>query len=184
MKLAAFLLLAAVTGAAALDFRPMLIEAQGEGGKYTYLQFRDAGKAVTYLPPRGWKFHGRADALCLTVPETVGVEIDIRVVPLEEPLRVESASQSAFEQVARRALPGEGTKVELVAVEANPLSIDGHKTIEFTFQYVIFGGPVRVSFLYLTRGEELLCFRVASHPTAFDRLHRIFRQSLHSFAGL
>lgn len=184
MKLAVLLLLAAVSGAAALDLRAIVMEAQGEGGKYTYLEFRDRGKPVTYMPPTGWKFHGRAEALSFTVAETVGVEIDIRRQELDVPLSMDESDGRAFERLARQSLPGDATKVELLGREANPLRIDGRATVEFTFQYVIFGSPVRVSQLYLTRGYELLCFRVVARPADFARLHRTFRQSLHSFDGL
>ena len=183
MKLAALLVLATASAAGALDFRPMVMEGRGEGGKYTYLEFRDAGHAVTYMPPRTWRFHGRSDQLCLTVPDTTGVEIDISVLPVGVPMVVETASLPAFEEFARRALPSEAAKVELVAMD-NPLIIDGRKTVEFTFQYTIFGGPVRVSFLYAAREKELVCFRIAARPEDFDRLRQTFRLSLHSVAGL
>lgn len=184
MKLATLLLLAAVSAASAMDFRPMVMEGRGEGGRYAYLQFRDHEKAVTYMPPRFWKFHGRESALCLTVPETTGVEIDISVLELSEPMPVETAKLSAFEEFARKSLPLDAIKVELVAVEDNPLAIDGRKTVEVTFNYVIFAGPVRVSYLYAAREKELFCFRVVARPEDFDRLHQTFRLSLHSFAGL
>lgn len=183
MKLAALILLAAASAVGALDFRPVVMEGRGEGGKYTYLEFHDDGKAVTYMPPRTWCFHGSAAQLCLTVPDTKGVEIDISVLPVKAPMIVESASLAAFKEFAQNSLPSEAGKVELVAVD-NPLIIDGRKTVEFTFQYVIFGGPVKVSYLYAAREKELLCFRVVARPEDFDRLHQTFRLSLHSLAGL
>ena len=184
MKLAALLFLAAASVAAALDFRPMVMEGRGEGGKYTYLEFRDDGKAVTYMPPRSWRFHGGAAQLCLTVPDTTGVEIDIGLLALKEPMPVESANLSAFADIARQSLPAEAVKVERGAVDFNPLIIDGHNTVEVTFDYMIFGGPIRVSCLYAARGKELVCFRVVARPDDFDRVHLAFRLSLHSFAGL
>ena len=184
MKLAALLLLGAASVAGALDFRPIVMEGRGEGGKYAYLQFRDHEKPVTYMPPRSWKFHGRESALCLAVPDTTGVEIDISVLELSEPMVVETARLPAFEEFARQALPMDAIKVELVAVENNPIIVDGHKTVEVTFNYVIFGGPIKVSFLYAAREKELFCFRVVARPEDFERLHQTFRLSLHSFAGL
>ena len=184
MKLTALLLLAATSAAWALDFRPVVMEGRGEGGKYAYLQFRDAGRAVTYMPPRLWKFHGREGQLCLTVPGITGAEIDIGVQVMREPMLVEAAGLRAYEELARQALPTEAVKVELNAVTFNPLVLDGHQTVEVTFTYVIFGGPLKVSFLYAAREKELLCCRVVARPEDFDRLHQAFALSLHSFAGL
>lgn len=184
MKLSAFLLLAVVSAAGALDFRPTVVEGRGEGGKYSYLQFRDNGNNVSYMPPRTWGFRGRESTLCLTVPGTTGVEIDIGVLPLKDPRLEEPRNLRAFEEFSRQLLPGEAAKVEFVAVEFNPLVIDGRNTVEVTFSYLIFGGPIKVSFLYAVRDKDLLCFRVVAKPEEFDRLHQTFRTSLHSFAGL
>lgn len=185
MKLIALFLLAATAAAPALDFRPLVVEAQGEGGKYTYLEFRDEGKSVTYMPPRGWKIYGRDSHLCLSVPGCTGVEIDFGLIPVGEAV-VEQGTNLLLllEKLARAALPPAATKVELLGAEQNPLIIDGHQTIEVTFRYVIFGGPLKVSFLYLARKGELLCFRVVAPPAEFERLHETFRLSLHTFAGL
>ena len=184
MNRAALLLLTATATAGALDFRPVVIENIGEGGRYRYLQFRDEGRAVTYMPPKAWTFHGDAARFCLTVPQTTGVEIDISAVAVTAPMPVEAANVSAFVELARQALPAEAAKVEKVAASFNPLILDGHATVEVIFDYVIFGGPVRVSQLYAARGEGLVCFRVVARPADFDRLHETFRLSLHSFAGL
>lgn len=180
----ALLLLAAASSAVALDFRPVLVESRGEGGKYTYLEFRDLGNTVTYMPPRTWRFHGGATRLSLTAPDTKGVEIDIGVLPLREPMPVDAAHLSAFASLALLSLPAEAVKVEQVAVDFNPLLIDGHATVEVTFKYVIFGGPIEVSYLYAARENALICFRVVARPEDFDRLHQTFRLSLYSFAGL
>ena len=184
MKPATLLLLAVTATAGALDFRPIVMEGRGEGGKYAYLQFRDGGNTVTYMPPRSWAFHGREAQLCLAVPKTTAAEIDISVLAVKEPMPVEAASLPAFEEFARQSLPDEAGKVELIAVDFNPLIIDGRKTVEVTFNYVIFGGPIKVSYLYAARGKELFCFRVVARPEDFDRLHQAFKMSLHSFAGL
>jgi hypothetical protein len=184
MKRASLLLLAAASTAGALDFRPMLMDGIGEGGRYTYLEFRDEGKVVTYMPPRTWRFHGVASQLCLTVPETTGVEIDISLLAAGKPLPVEAENLSAFEDLARKSLPSEAVKVARGGVAFSPLIIDGHKTVEVTFDYIIFGGPIRVSFLYAAREKALVCFRVVSRPEDFERLHQAFLLSLHSFAGL
>ncbi len=185
MKLAALLLLAAASAAPALDFHPLVVEAQGEGGKYTYIEFRDEGKAVTYMPPRGWKFHGRDLKLCLVVPDCTGVEIDLGLIAMDEPVDGKGTNfLLMLEKFARASLPEAATKVELLGAEYNPLIIDGHQTVEVTFRYVIFGRPIKVSLLYLARKSELLCFRVVAPPAEFDRLHQTFRLSLHTFAGL
>lgn len=184
MKLTALLLLAAAYATYAIDFRPVAIEAAGEGGKYTYLQFRDQGQAVTYMPPRSWRFIGHASQLCLTAPDVTGAEIDICALPMKEPMAVESANVQAFVELARQSLPAEAYKVEMTAAAFNPLIIDSHQTVEVTFTYVIFGGPIKVSLLYAAREGELLCFRVVARPDDFDRLSQTFKMSLHSLAGL
>ena len=184
MKLATLFLIAAASLAHALDFRPIVIESAGEGGKYTYLLFRDQGKAVTYMPPKAWLYNGHASRLGLAAPGTVGAEIDMSVLPLKESMAVESSNFRAFAELARRSLPSEASKVELADVACNPLNIDGHRTIEIIFTYVIFGGPVKMSLLYAARENELLCFRVVARPEDFDRLHQTFNLSLHSLAGL
>ena len=184
MKLATLLLIAAATVTHALDFRPIVIESAGEGGKYSYLQFRDQGKTVTYMPPKAWLYSGQASRLGLAAPGTAGAEIDISALPLKESMAVESSNFRAFAELARRSLPAEASKVELADVTYNPLNLDGHRTIEMIFTYVIFGGPVKVSLLYAVRENELLCFRVVARPEDFDRLHQAFKLSLHSLAGL
>ena len=184
MKLPAMFLFAVTATAGALDFRPMVMEGVGEGGKYSYLQFHDHEKAVTYMPPRSWAFHGRDTQLCLVVPKSTGTEIDMSVFAVKKPMPVETANLHAFEELARQSLPAEASKVELVAVDFNPLVIDGHKTIEVIFDYVIFAGPIKVSYLYTAREAEVLCFRVVSRPEDFDPLRQTFKMSLHSFAGL
>lgn len=184
MKLAALFLLAVSSATHALDFRPIVIESAGEGGKYTYLQFRDQGHAVTYMPPKSWLFIGHASQLCLTAPGITGSEIDISALPMKEPMAVESSSLKVFEELARQSLPAEASKVELVAVAFNPLVIDARQTVEVTFNYVIFGGPIKVSLLYAARENELLCFRVVARPADFARLQQTFKVSLYSLAGL
>ena len=159
MKLPALLLFAVASAAHALDFRPIVIESAGEGGKYTYLQFRDQGHAVTYMPPKSWHFVGHASQLGLTVPGATGAEIDISALPMKEPPTVARSNLQAFESLARQSLPAEAAKVELTAVCFNPLVIDARQTVEVTFTYVIFGGPIKVSLLYAARENELLCFR-------------------------
>ena len=184
MKLAALLLLAVASAAHALDFRPVVIESAGEGGKYTYLQFRDHGQAVTYMPPKSWLFIGHAAQLCLAAPGTTGAEIDFSALPIKEPMAVESFNLKAFEELARQSLPAEASRVELIGAAFNPLVIDSHQTVEVTFAYVIFGGPIRVSLLYAARENDLLCFRVVARPADFDRLSQTLKMSLHSLAGL
>jgi hypothetical protein len=163
----------------ALDFTPIEVEENGEGGKYQYLQFADGEKRVTYMPPRAWSVTGTASVLKLTPPLAGQADVDIEVQPLIEPL---AADPQEYDKLARANLPAGATKVESSILE-NPLDIDGRKTIEVTLRYSFFGQPFCSSSVFLARDKELLRFRVAARANDFTALRRVFHSSLHSMAG-
>ncbi|MEA3207279.1 MAG: hypothetical protein QOE70_336 [Chthoniobacter sp.] len=184
MKLLALLLLSGMCTVHALDFVPTEVKVSGEGGQYTYLQFRDGKTKVGYLPPASWTYKGGGGRFCLVPPEVAGAEIDFRVLTLPPALTVEPANLQAFANLALEAVPNGANKVELLTTVFNPLEIDSRKSIEITLGYNFFGQSLKASHLYIVRGQTLLLFRVAAQPADFERLRKTFQASLHTLAGL
>lgn len=184
MKLIGLLLIAALPTARAIDFTPREVKEVGEGGAYSYLRFSDGAKSVTYMPPKHWDYHGAGNTFQLKVPNVVGAEIEIAEMPMDEPLTAGEESIKTFEALALESLPQGASKIETSVASFNPCELDGHKTVEITLSYVLFGQSVTVSRLYLPRKKDLLRFTIVSKPGDFERVRQVFFSSLHTLAGI
>jgi hypothetical protein len=180
-----FLLIAlALTSARGIDFAPREVKAVGEGGEYSYLRFSDGEKAVTYNPPKYWSFRGRGAVFRLDPVNITGAECEISYLAMETPLVASEANLQTFEALALESLPPGATKIETETTTFNPCELDGQKTVEVTISCVLFGQPLKISRLYLTRKEDMLRFTVLTKPGDFEQVRQTFHASLHTLAGL
>ena len=183
MKLAVLLFIASAPLVSAVSFQYSIVTTIGEGGPYSYLKFIDSRDTVTYMPPKGWQCSGSRDKLRLIPRQENHVEIFAQVRTLEEPMPVKDGEVQSFEKLTRESLPSGATKIEIVSIEP-ALQIDGHPTLEVVLTYNFFGGHFKASYLYLSRGKDLLLFHVSSPPAEFSQYRQTFHASLHTLAGL
>lgn len=203
MKFTSFLLIASIGTAQALDLTPMEAKSSGEGGQYSFVEFRDGRKKVSYMPPSSWVFRGDASCFRLADRDTPSAEIDITLRPVRDSLKVDEAKLKEFEELALLSLPSGTAKATIESVAFNPLEIDSYKTVEVVMSYTFFGQVIKASSLFAiresaavrfriedsptansARGATLITFRTAARPGEFDRIRQIFHSSLHSLAGL
>jgi hypothetical protein len=183
MKLAALLFFAGAPVLCAISFQYSVVTATGEAGPYRYLKFIDSRDTVTYMPPKGWECSGSRDKLRLIPRQASNVDIYAQVRTLPEPMPVEGADLQAFEQLTREWLPKGATNIEIASIEP-ALQIDGHPTLEVVLSYNFFGGHFKASYLYLSRGKDLIHFHVSCAPAEFAQYRQTFHASLHTLAGL
>ena len=203
MKTSLLILIASVASAQALDLTPIEAKASGEGGQYTYLEFRDGRSKVSYMPPKTWDYQGAASSLRLVDRDVSSAEADITVRPMKEALQLDEASLKSFEEIARQNLPQGAIKVQTESTIISPLEIDGHKTIEVVMCYNFFGQTIKASSLFTIRECAPVRFRVDAQPSStaardatllifrttaplgeFERMRKIFHSSLNTMAGL
>lgn len=183
MKLTLVLLLSVLPQMDALDFQYSVATTAGEGGEYSYLRFQDGGAAVSYMPPKSWRYSGSSSILRFSPPAAMQVEAHVAVQTLERKMDVDTEEQATFEGLARSSLPPGATKVELRSI-GPAMQIDGRNTVEAMLRYTFFGGTFDASVLFLTRGKDLLTFSISGPPPALAENRALFHASLSTFAGL
>lgn len=203
MKSLLLLLITWAVSASALDLTPIETKASGEGGQYTYVEFRDGHTKMTYMPPKAWDFRGDASCFRMADRDVSSAEIDITLRSLKDPLKLDDSNLKEFEEIAVRGLPQGAIKVETESTVFNPMEIDGHKTVEVVVCYNFFGQTIKASSLFairecapvrfrvgsvpastMARDSMLLIFRTAAPLNEFDRMRKVFHLSLHTIAGL
>ena len=155
----------------------------GETGPYSYLQFWDDRRPVTFVPPKGWECSGDRQKLRLIPKDASDVDIDIQVRPWGQEEPQEPAAGAAFEEMARKALPPGAEQVTILSSD-EAMQIDGYHTWEITLTHTFYGGLFKTSYLYLVRSKDLVRFRVSGKPSEFAQLRETFHASLHTLAGL
>ena len=122
------LLLLGVNARAELHFNFQLQESDLDGVKLRELVFSDAGKRVTYEPPRGWQYFGDENALRLMPPPGHTGEGLVTRIKLAQPEKFDDVTMKRLANEVLILAPPGAKQVRLVLMEKNPLLIENKET--------------------------------------------------------
>jgi hypothetical protein len=184
---AIIVLLPAAVARADLQLVPKLSEYEVDGAKLQQLEFSDgSGQAITYSPPRGWKYDGEGTRMTLYPPTKSEAKATIFVVRLPEPGSFDETSTKKLVEELPASAPRGSTDVQVVLQQKNPLMIDGKETFLTVLSYKLGGESYNYSVLFLNRigGKEQVRFQLVCRSADFKELQRAFLGSQYSWQGL
>lgn len=168
---------------AELDLTPKPSQYELDGVTFKQLAFSDGNKTVTYTPPRGWEYSGNAAQLTLQPTGKDQAEAKISKVTLSQPASFDEGTVKKLVQEVMGSIPN-GTNIQLVSQEKNPLMIERKETFLVILSYNLYGGAYNRSILFLNRGKEQIRFQLTSRQTDFKELQKAFLGSQYSWQNL
>ena len=168
---------------AQLDLTPKPSQYELDGVTFKQLAFSDGTRTVTYTPPRGWEYSGNAAQLTLQPTGKDQAEAKISKVTLSQPASFDEGTVKKLVQEVMGSIPN-GTNIQLVSQEKNPLMIERKETFLVILSYNLYGGAYNRSILFLNRGKEQIRFQLTSRQTDFKELQKAFLGSQYSWQNL
>ena len=168
---------------AQLDLTPKPSQYELDGVTFKQLAFSDGSKTVTYTPPRGWDYSGNAAQLTLQPAGKDQAEARISKVTLSQSGSFDDEMVKKLVQEVMGSVPN-GTKIQLVSQEKNPLKIERKETFLVILSYNLYGVAYNRSILFLNRGKEQIRFQLTSRQTDFKELQKAFLGSQYSWQNL
>lgn len=177
-------LLSATAARAELHFTFQTSEYEVEGVKGRQLVFADAGKQITYAPPRGWQYFGDPERLRLLPPSGQPGEALVSRIRLEVPQTFDDLTTKRLTDEAIAGLPGGSQRASVVSQQKNPLQIEGKETFLVIVHFDLYGTPQSRSVMFLNRGAEQIRFQLTCPQENFAKLQKQFLSSHFSWQNL
>jgi len=178
------LLLLGVNARAELHFNFQLQESDLDGVKLRELVFSDAGKRVTYEPPRGWQYFGDENALRLMPPPGHTGEGLVTRIKLAQPEKFDDVTMKRLANEVLILAPPGAKQVRLVSMEKNPLLIENKETFLVIANFELYGTSQMRSVMFLNRDTDQVRFQFTSPETSFKTLQKQFLASHFSWQNL
>ncbi len=178
------LALAITSARAELQLAPSVSEYELDGVKFKQLSFHDAGKNVTYQPPKGWDYSGSANQLTLRPSGKAQAVATISKIGLNEPGSFDEETLKKLVAEAMSSPPKDSSGVKVISQAKNPLLIDGKETFEVVLSYNLLGQTFDRSVLFMNRGQDQLRFQLVAREADFKDLQKTFQSSLYSWQNL
>jgi hypothetical protein len=184
----ALLLLGAMIGLvparADLKLTPQASTYQIEGATMPRVLFHDGDKAVTYVPPRGWKYSGSETSLRLLPNGNTQAEATITKLASPKTVAFDEGTRPALIEQVTAGLPAESSNVQVVNQELNPVRIGGKDTFLVTVSFTSHGNDFTRSVMFLNREQDQIQFQLSSRTSDFSALQKAFLQSHFTWRNL
>jgi len=177
--------LGALSARADLDLSPTVEVKNMERVPMSHVVFHDGATSITYQPPRGWSVSGSHDSAALDITDHPQAKAYIQSAPRVRIPAFDDKALQLFQQNPRLlGLPRGAKDIQITAVTANPLVIDGHPTLEVDLNYSFFGQKCARSLILCDRKGAEVSFVLDSLAPDFTMLSAMFRRSLFSIENL
>lgn len=167
----------------AVNLTPIPFTEEFEGGKRSYIVFRDGGSQIGYQPPSNWRLSGSASKLILT-SDAPNADAQIEVTTVARAVAINQASLAQYSLLAQQELPRTVKNITVTETVLNPLKISGHDTAAISLQFDAFGITYRSKVIYMNRDSEQWAFRFTAPASSFRDNYEPFRRSLYTIHGM
>lgn len=168
-----------------MDFTPIVpTHDSPRMRRFPRLLFKDGARSVSYVRPAGWQFSGSKAGLRLEASDHSHSIATIQEVARKAPAPFDDQTIEALKEGLLAALPAGSTNAKITRVEANPLRIDGHQTLELTVSYFALALDRMQSVLFVNLPETQIQFALNALKSDFPTAHELFRRSYYTWQWL
>lgn len=166
-------------GARALDLTPQSGFFQGgEGPPMPVIRFNDGARKIRFQPPFQWQASGTGNSVTFFSPDARQAYMKMVAVDLAKP----PPADEDLEASARRYLPAEVEKAELIKTVPSPFTLEGHPSTEFYYNLTVASTHVTESVSILDFSPKLrLVLIISAEPKSFDKVHQLAISSMFSW---
>jgi hypothetical protein len=170
------------TQASALDFTPSEVETVEDGGPQKRVAFHEDQTAIFIRPPKGWQMLGGGEEVTFSPTPPLEGEVRLGNSTLDPLLRFEKEGLIAYRTDARRQLPKQAKKIEVLSEMTDAFPLDNWQSFEISFSYDLRGVKRVRSVLFVTMNpHRQVCLVADSEDKNFEEVHTAARAVLGSW---